>query len=209
MAARPPALMVSGEMFGSFAPHSTGMPILDAQSDFRRARRAHAIARAGGRLKRQRQRGPGHPPTMDDRRGGLETPRRTEVVRLDSIVGTVEPTVHFDARFRPASEVVRRRWERIAFAHRTGHALPPIDLIERPDGYYVLDGRHRVSVALALGETDIEAMVTAQAFMSGAQGVTPCTKRRCSSVPDPHRSASRWRAATPRRPESSQAPRRN
>jgi hypothetical protein len=61
-------------MFGSFAAHTTGMPILDAQSDFRRARRAHAIARAVGRLKRQR--GLGHPPTMDDRIGGLETPRR-------------------------------------------------------------------------------------------------------------------------------------
>ena len=165
MAARPPALMVRGEMFGSFAAHSTGMPILDAQSDFRRARRAHAIARVAGRLKRQR--GPVHPPTMDDRTGGLETPRRIEVVPLDSIVGTLEPTVHFDARFRPTSELVRPRWERIALAHRTGHPLPPIDLVKRPDGYYVLDGRHRVSVALALGHPDIEALVREQAQTAG------------------------------------------
>jgi hypothetical protein len=172
MAARPPALMVRGEMFWSFAPHSTGMPILDAQTDFRRARRAHAIARAAGRLKRQR--GPRHPPTMDDRAGGLETPRRIDVVPLDCIVGTLEPTPHFDARFRPASEVVRPRWERIAFAHRAGHALPPIDLVERPDGYYVLDGRHRVSVALALGHPDIEALVRARARTSG--GTRACRK---------------------------------
>jgi hypothetical protein len=191
MKARAPALMVAGEMFGLFAAHATGMPILDAQTDFRRARRAHAIARAGGRLKRPRRRGPGHPPTMDDRRGGLETPRHTEVVALDSIVGTVEPTVHFDARFRPASEVVRRRWERIAFAHRIGHALPPIDLIKRPDGYYVLDGRHRVSVALALGDTDIEAMVVAQAFMSGPSASLRCTTRRCSSARDSRLSTGR------------------
>lgn len=157
--------MVRSEMFGSFAAHTTGMPILDAQSDFRRARRAHAIARAAGRLKRQR--GPGHPPTMDDRIGGLETPRRIEVVPLDSIVGTLEPTMHFDARFRPASEVVRSRWERIALAHRTGHPLPPIDLVKRPDGYYVLDGRHRVSVAMAFGHPDIEALVRARAQSSG------------------------------------------
>jgi hypothetical protein len=146
-------------MFGSFTAHATGMPILDAQTDFRRARRAHAIARAVGRLKRER--GTGHPPTIGDRTGGLETPRRVEVVPLDSIVGTLEPTVHFDARFRPASEVVRRRWERIALAHRNGHPLPPIDLVKRPDGYYIVDGRHRVSVALALGHPDIEALVRA------------------------------------------------
>lgn len=170
--------MVRGEMFGAFAAHSTGMPILDAQTDFRRARRAHAIARAAGRLKRQRD--PGHPPTMDDRTGGLETPRRIELVPLDSIVGTLEPTVHFDAHFRPASEVVRARWERIAFAHRTGHPLPPIDLVKRPDGYYVLDGRHRVSVALALGNQDIEALVRARALTAG--GPVLAAKHRGAAV---------------------------
>jgi ParB-like chromosome segregation protein Spo0J len=32
-------------------------------------------------------------------------------------------------------------------------------VIEGPDGYYVLDGRHRVSVALAAGRREIEALV--------------------------------------------------
>lgn len=40
------------------------------------------------------------------------------VVTLDSIVGTVEARTDFDARFRPASNRIRRRWERIALAHR-------------------------------------------------------------------------------------------
>lgn len=89
--------------------------------------------------------------------GGL---RRLRVVPLAAIVGTLEPTPHFDAGFRPASDVVRRRWERMALAHRRGDALPPIDLVERPEGYYVLDGRRRVSVARALGHPDIDARVT-------------------------------------------------
>jgi ParB-like chromosome segregation protein Spo0J len=38
--------------------------------------------------------------------------------------------------------------------------LPPIVVRKRSDGYYVLDGRHRVSVALALGHKDIDAWVT-------------------------------------------------
>ena len=53
----------------------------------------------------------------------------------------------------------RRRWERIALAHRTCRALPPITLVRRPDGQYVIDGCHRVSVARALGHRDIEAWV--------------------------------------------------
>jgi hypothetical protein len=85
-----------------------------------------------------------------------------EVVRLDSIVGTLEPSIHFDAHFRPGSEALRHRWERIALAYRMGHALPPIEVLKQPDGHYVMDGRHRVSVALALGHADIDAWVTAR-----------------------------------------------
>jgi hypothetical protein len=48
-----------------------------------------------------------------------------------------------------AAGTARRRWERIALAHRTGRALPPITLVRRPDGHYVIDGCHRVSVARA------------------------------------------------------------
>ena len=38
--------------------------------------------------------------------------------------------------------------------------LPPVALYRLGFGYYVLDGRHRVSVALALGHKDIDAWVT-------------------------------------------------
>jgi len=80
-------------------------------------------------------------------------------VSLSSIVGTLEPTAQFDERFRPASELVRQRWERIALAHRSGAALPPVVLRTGPGGYYVVDGRHRVSVARALGHRDIDGWV--------------------------------------------------
>ncbi len=145
-------------MFASFDHHATGLPVLDAQADFRRARRGHAVARITRWLRRRRDRA--RPRTLAD---DLTLPggaRRLEVVPLASIVGTLEPTAHFDAGFRPASEVVRRRWERIALAHRRGDPLPPIELVRRRDGYYVSDGRHRVSVARALGHPDIDAWVT-------------------------------------------------
>jgi hypothetical protein len=122
-------------MFGITTSYSTGLPALDAREDFGRARRSRLTAQVG------------HCITA-----------RLEVVTLDSIVGTVEARTDFDARFRPASNRIRRRWERIALAHRTGRALPPITLVRRPDGHYVIDGC-RVSVARALGPRDIEAWV--------------------------------------------------
>jgi hypothetical protein len=36
-------------------------------------------------------------------------------------------------------------------------------VLRRPDGYYVVDGRHRVSVARAIGHRDITAWVTCAA----------------------------------------------
>jgi hypothetical protein len=145
-------------MFALLQNHATGMPVLDAEADFRRARRAHARARVGRWLGRRSE--CRHPRTLGDTAILLGGFPRTQMVPLNAIVGTLEPTPHFDASFRPASEVLRGRWQRIALAHRRGDALPPVELVKRPDGYYVLDGRHRVSVARALGHPDIDARVT-------------------------------------------------
>jgi hypothetical protein len=144
-------------MLRSRPTYSTGLPALDARDDFLRARRAQLMARAAGRLRRRRR--ASHPRTLAD--GATRSARvaRLEVIALDAIVGTVEPSPHFDARFRPASEQLRTRWERVALAHRRGIALPPIAVVRGPDGYYVLDGRHRVSVALATGRREIDAWV--------------------------------------------------
>jgi len=138
---------------------ATGMPALDAHDDFARARRAQRAARVARSLPVGRRR-PRVPQTLADAAALPHGAPLLKVIALDEIVGTVEPTITFDARFRPASEHVRARWERVALAHRRGIALPPIAVRQSADGYYVVDGRHRVSVALALGHRDIEAWVT-------------------------------------------------
>ena len=139
--------------------HATGMPHIDAREDFARARRAQIAARAARWLPGGRRR-PSTPKTLDDRDALPQGAPRLRVIPLAAVVGTLEPTISFDAGFRPASELVRARWERIALAHRRGIALPPISVLQRRDGYYVVDGRHRVSVARALGQRDIAAWVT-------------------------------------------------
>ena len=136
----------------------TGVPALDARADFQRARRAEIAARALHRLAPRRG-GPAALPTLDGVRALSWTGSDLRVIALDAIAGTVDATTDFDAHFRPATNRVADRWQRVALAHRRGHPLPPITVIERPDGYYVVDGRHRVSVARALGQTDIEAWV--------------------------------------------------
>jgi uncharacterized protein YjiS (DUF1127 family) len=145
-------------VFGSLRSYSTGLPLLDAQSDFMRARRAYRIAKVGAWLRRRgscRCLRSLSPSTLL-----AAGPTRLEVVPLHAVVGTVESTVNFDLDFRPASSALRHRWERIALAHRKGDALPPVVLRRQPDGYYVVDGRHRVSVARALRHRDIDAWVS-------------------------------------------------
>jgi hypothetical protein len=157
------------------------MPVLDARADFQRARRAEILARALHRLPPRRG-GPAALPTLEGVCALSWTGRDLRVIALQAIVGTVDATTDFGADFRPRTNRVADRWQRVALAHRRGHALPPITVVEGPDGYYVIDGRHRVSVARALGQTDIEARVgpTLRPARStdvpgdrpGAQGIT-------------------------------------
>ena len=145
-------------MFAATHRYSTGVPLVDAQWDFRRARRAYLAARLGRWVRRCRC--ANRPRVLAAAAVLAAGPSRLEVVSLGAIVGTLEPTPGFDSQFRPASEVLRRRWEQIALAHRRGIGLPPVVLRRQRDGYYVVDGRHRVSVARALRLGDIDAWVT-------------------------------------------------
>jgi len=135
------------------------MPVADAHDDFLQARRAQVAARAARWVAGARRRAR-VPRTLTDAAVVPRGAARLEVVPLKTIVGTLEPTIMFDAAFRPASELVRARWERIALAHRRAVSLPPIRVLRGEDGYYVVDGLHRVSVALSLGLRDIDAWVT-------------------------------------------------
>ena len=145
------------------APRSTGLSGVDAQHDFLRARRRATIAKLVARLR-------GEPDDVGvilpyseviDALGFVsERPVGLKVVTLDAIVGTIDRGRDFDRSFRPTSARLRSRWEHIATAMRRGEALPPVDLLKVGEIYFVRDGHHRVSVARALGRTDIDAYVT-------------------------------------------------
>lgn len=81
-------------------------------------------------------------------------------VSLARIRGSEGRSEDFSARFRPLTAHNRERWLRVAVAHLKGIVLPPVELIQVGDDYYVRDGNHRVSVARAFGQESIEALVT-------------------------------------------------
>ncbi|HWF24019.1 MAG TPA: hypothetical protein VG275_01130, partial [Solirubrobacteraceae bacterium] len=142
---------------------STGMPGVDAQHDFLRARRHAIMGRLVGRLR-------GEPDDVgvvlpyDEVISALgfvsERSVGLRVVPLHAIIGSVGRGRDFDRRFRPTSGRVRSRWEQIATAMRRGESLPPVSLNQIGELYFVEDGHHRVSVARALGREEIDAYVT-------------------------------------------------
>jgi hypothetical protein len=90
-----------------------------------------------------------------------QAPRSSGVVnvQLSRIVGS-EGRVHdFDGAFRPLSDNTRDRWISIAAATRNRVCLPPVELIQVGDEYFVRDGHHRISVARAMGQVEIESRI--------------------------------------------------
>ena len=152
-----------------------------ARADFERARRGYLAARIG-RLLKARRPSRTRPRDLGDVPGLFWRSARLRPIPLDAIVGTVDPTTDFDAGFRPAADRVSSRWQSVARAHRQDRPLPPIAVVERPDGYYVLDGRHRVSVARALGHTHIDAWASPSPSLTRARAPeTPPTRERTMS----------------------------
>ncbi|OLF07252.1 chromosome partitioning protein ParB [Actinophytocola xinjiangensis] len=152
----------------------TGFPAADAENDFLRARRRQVMSKLAAWMRRA----PDDVNIMlpfdevvaalgraGERRLGLR------VIRLDSIVGSVDRDREFDRRFRPTSGQVRERWQRLALAQRRGESVPPIEVYRIGDMHFVLDGHHRVSVAHALGLATIDAYVTEVLTRLSPEGV--------------------------------------
>lgn len=95
-------------------------------------------------------------PASRGRYAGLQT------VPIDKIRGTSSEgrANDFDADFHPLQAHDEERWKRVAAAWQLGASLGPVDLVQVGDTYFVQDGHHRISVARAMGQQYIEAVVT-------------------------------------------------
>jgi hypothetical protein len=84
----------------------------------------------------------------------------TRTVPIHEIRGSEGRSEDFDADFRPLRPHSKERWMRIAIAQQMGKTMPPVELVRVGDAYFVRDGHHRVSVARALGQKEIDAQIT-------------------------------------------------
>jgi hypothetical protein len=131
-------------------------------ADFTRARRRARLRAALARIRRE------YASTRllsfdEVRRGRLVAGNRlnrgTRVVGVDQIVGSVGRWRDFDRSSLPTGASIAQRWKRIDRAFQRGENLPPVELYQLEEAYFVVDVHHRVSVARFHGVPTVEAAV--------------------------------------------------
>ena len=107
------------------------------------------------------------PSLLDRYPGATAAPRRPIGLRsvpLDRIVGTMRHPSQNTADFLPLPKLRganwRGRWQRITGAIDRLETLPPVDLVQVGDDYYVVDGHNRVAAARKAGGLEVDADVT-------------------------------------------------
>lgn len=102
--------------------------------------------------------------SFDEVRGRLrlrqEVYRGKQNVPLERIVGSVGRYHDFSNKFLPKKKDMADRWSRIYAKFNGMEGLPPVELYQIDDVYFVRDGNHRVSVARQMNNKTIEAYVT-------------------------------------------------
>lgn len=130
-----------------------------AVGDFRRARRRAALRSVFARWA-------GNSPRLlsyEDVRRKLKARETAKIelkeIPLDAIVGSVGRYDDFTRGFLPRRDSSEGRWAGVKVAVTGLGGLPPIEVYQIGDAYFVLDGNHRVSVARDVGASQIEAYV--------------------------------------------------
>jgi len=81
-------------------------------------------------------------------------------IPIKAIIGSVNRYQDFSRDFLPGQNVDEERWTNIELASYGMIGLPPIEVYQVNEVYFVSDGNHRVSVAKQLGQDQIQAYVT-------------------------------------------------
>ncbi len=82
-----------------------------------------------------------------------------KTIPINLIAGSEGRYQDFDKAFLPKKEFSRHRWVRVNEARLTDIILPPIQVYEMGNLYFVRDGNHRVSVAKMMGIEFVDAEI--------------------------------------------------
>lgn len=82
-----------------------------------------------------------------------------EDIPLSAIVGSVSREADFSRQLRPLNESDNIRWAKVKQAFESQEGVPPIEVFQVGEAYFILDGHHRASVARQMGASYIQAYV--------------------------------------------------
>lgn len=131
-----------------------------AVQDFRRARRRAMLEQIFARLTGKSADLLSYEQVRQELRATGRKKRELKDIPLDAIVGSVGRYTDFTRSFLPRQDSDEGRWTRVQRAMTGLEGVPPIEVYQIGEVYFVLDGNHRVSVARQLGTPSIEAYVT-------------------------------------------------
>jgi nucleotide-binding universal stress UspA family protein len=134
--------------------------LASAVKDFRRARRQAQLERVMSRLTGASTELLNYEDVRQKLKGSRTTSRGLRDIPIDAIVGSVGRYTDFTRSFLPRQDEDQTRWARVERAMSDPVGLPPVEVYQIGEAYFVVDGNHRVSVAKQLGATHIEAYVT-------------------------------------------------
>lgn len=132
-----------------------------AVRDFHRARQSAALQQLLGRLRGESTQLLDYEAIRQQLKSVEEPVDRGVVeIPLQKIVGSVGRYQDFTRDFFPKQRSDESRWATVKAMMTDMAGLPPIEVYQIGDAYFVLDGNHRVSVARKLGADTIAAHVT-------------------------------------------------
>lgn len=128
--------------------------------DFRRARRRASVQGVLGRITGYSDRLLSYDEVRRQLRAVEGPAQGLRDIPLDAIVGSVGRYNDFTRGFLPRQDSDEQRWTRVKMAMLGLSGVPPIEVYQLGDVYFVRDGNHRVSVARGLGFQSLQGYVT-------------------------------------------------
>jgi hypothetical protein len=134
--------------------------LASAIQDFRRARNRAALQRLVARITGRSTKLLSYEDVRRSLHASGVVSHSLREIPLDAIIGSVGRYNDFSRNLLPLQDADALRWARVKVAADGLAGLPPVEVYQIGEAYFVHDGHHRVSVARELGASHIQAYVT-------------------------------------------------